>query len=216
VIIALPAKDHQHLADALVRDLGFRCEHVDATLRNALLRLDPIVDSGLTMANRGPTPNLSGKLEQYGGGGTPEQRWDRLLHPPRPGSSPDRVATEVQRLLDVLRQEPGYADVVLDADGDVVVVGVIDDAPEGPLVVISGRSDHEPYADHVIASAGVVGEQEAIVAYVQELRQPKPMVKGDNEYIDPTLDYVPGTSERYDESADPDVEIAFSERETAG
>ena len=213
MIIALPEKDHSHLADALVRDLGFTRTHVDAPLRELLLALDPFVDSGVTLANMGPSPRLSSKLEQVGGR-TDEERWDRLLHPPRPGSAPDRTATEVKRLLDVLR-DVYLGGVEGDAygQGDVAIVGVthVDQAPyESFLVAIEGR--HEGLGvSHWISPAGVVGEQEAIVAYVKELREPTrlhramreafaEMVKGDNEYIDPP---------------DPNIEIAFAERETA-
>ena len=207
MIIALPEKDHGHLADALVRDLGFTRTHVDAPLRELLLALDPFVDSGVTLANMGPSPRLSSKLDQAGGG---EAGWDRLLHPSRPGSAPDRTATEVKRLLDVRRRELGddYG-ARADNEGDVVVMGEAVACHE--FVAIAGRYEGSG-VDHVIDPAGVVGEQEAIIAYVKKLRGPKPMsgqlleslpsspleayavsdglVKGDNEYIEDTRSHL--------------------------
>jgi len=181
VIIALPETGHNHLADALVRDLGFTRTHVDAPLRELLLALDPFVDSGVTLANMGPSPRLSSKLEQVGGG-TDEERWDRLLNPPRPGAAPDRNAKEVRRLLDVLREQmrtfepPGIHE-------DTVIVGVDTGEQRGNIgdphtvVAIAGRGLPEGTYDtdddvHILTPAGIVGEQEAIVAYVKQLRQP--------------------------------------------
>lgn len=181
MIIALPPTDHDHLADALVRDLGFTRAHVDQPLRDLLVALDPFVDSGVSMANRGPTPRLSSKLEQMGGN-SDEERWTRLLNPSRPGAAVDRTAAEVRRLLDALRErdvEPVYH------HGDTVIVGVGSSATlrqhlrpsssDVPFrwVAIQGRSDAQG-VDHWIEPAGVVGEQEAIVNYVRGLREPKP------------------------------------------
>jgi hypothetical protein len=160
MIISLPATDHDHLADALVRDLGFTRTHADAGVRALLLELDPIVSDGVTMANQGFSPRLSSKLEQYGG-------WERLLNPPRPGSQPDRVAAEVKRLLDVLRSR--FTNIASFDNNDVVVVG-----DEHPTVAIEGRFGEfgaRLAVDYWVQPAGVVGEQAAIVAYVQELRE---------------------------------------------
>jgi hypothetical protein len=52
--------------------------------------------------------------------------------------------------------------------GDVVAVGATT-ADTDCLVAIRGRGDYAG-ADHWLEPAGVVGEQQAIVAYVQELR----------------------------------------------
>jgi hypothetical protein len=165
MIIALPSTDHDHLADALVRDLGFTCTHVDQPLRDLLLALNPYVDSGVTLANMGPSPRLSSKLEQLGG------NWEWLLHPPRPGASPDRTATEVARLLGVLR-EHDVVTVPAYGPGDVVVMGGAVHVDGAPFVAISGRGC-DGNADHLIKPTGVVSEQKAIVAYVQELREAK-------------------------------------------
>ena len=164
MIIALPATDHDHLADALVRDLGFTRTHVDQPLRDLLLALDPIVDNGVYAVNKAASGNLSFKLEQLGGS------WERLLNPPRPSSSGDGVAKEVKRLLGVLR---GWGDLAPPLyPGDTVIVGY---PPETSIrvVAIKGRVDDGVTVDHWIEPAGVVGEQQAIVAYVQELREAK-------------------------------------------
>lgn len=178
MIIALPATGHDHLADALVRDLGFTRTHVDAPLRDLLEALDPFVDSGMTLANMGPSPRLSSKLEQAGG-------WERLLNPPRPGAASDRTAEEVKRLLEVLRESASVKRTVY--VDDTVIVGIsspqqADDAvvAGAHLVAISDRiPSWEPVTEydhglrqinHWISPAGVVGEQQQIVTYVQELR----------------------------------------------
>jgi phage-related minor tail protein len=166
MIISLPATGHDHLADALVRDLGFTRTHVDAGVRALLEELDPIVSDGVTMANQGFSPRLKSKLEQYGG-------WDRLLNPPRPGSMPDKVAAEVKRLLDVLR---GCVARIAEDGIDVVVVG----ASSPNLVAILTR--YAGLADHYIEPAGVVGEQAAIVAYALELRETGSAVDDDVSY----------------------------------
>jgi hypothetical protein len=113
----------------------------------------------VTMANQGFSPRLSSKLEQYGG-------WDRLLNPPRPGSQPDRVAAEVKRLLDVLR--PAVTNIA-EYDNDVVVVGASE-----PTVAIEGRFGEfgaRLAVDYWVQPAGVVGEQQQIIAWVLEQRE---------------------------------------------
>jgi hypothetical protein len=177
MIIALPSAHHDHLADALVRDLGFQRQHVDAPLRDLLLALDPIVDDlGVVVVNREATRRLSSKLEQMGGT-SDEDRWERLLHPPRPGAQSDRVAAEVKRLLDVLRGD-GVRSPYIGLSGDIVIVGVDEDTAlhaDHCVVAIEGRfdfghTDPESVVDHWITPSGVVGEQEAIVAYVKRLK----------------------------------------------
>lgn len=175
MIIALPPTDHDHLADALVRDLGFTRTHVDAPIRELLLALDPYVDAGVTLANMGPSPRLSSKLEQVGGRNM-EEKWTRLLYPPRPGSSPDRTATEVKRLLGVLREHE-LVDTTFDVEDDTVIIGNPHQRFGQLLVAISSRVDDAALAvvvDYWIPSCGVVGEQQAIVAYVQGLREANP------------------------------------------
>jgi hypothetical protein len=180
MIIALPATGHDHLADALVRDLGFTRAHVDDGVRALLLELDPIVTAGVTMANQGFSPKLSAKLEQYGG-------WERLLNPPRSGSQPDRVAAEVKRLLEVLRT---HELVKANVSGDTVVVGVetvtagdrqrytnTESGGSGiQFVALADRFlDEGAGVNHWIDPAGVIGEQAAIVDYVQQCRTPRPV-----------------------------------------
>jgi hypothetical protein len=154
MIISVPAGDHDHLADALVRDLGFTRMHVQDGIRARLLKLDPIVDGGVTMANQGFSPRLSSKLEQYGG-------WDNLLNTPRPGWSVDQIAKEVNRLLDVLAEDE--PELFPNHTVDTVIVG-----GEQNLVAIRGRCACD--ARHVIEPGGVVSEQQAIVELVQRLR----------------------------------------------
>lgn len=160
-VITIPATGHDHLADALVRDLGFVRLHADADIRARLLELDPIVTSDVTLANMRPGPRLSSKLETSGGD-TLDVQWDIVLNPPRPGASPDRVAAEVRRMLDVLR---GWFPVGADADGDAVVVGA-----KFPTVAIEGRYDG--VAAHWIQPGGIVGEQAAVVDFVRSLNVP--------------------------------------------
>jgi hypothetical protein len=174
MIVSVPATDHDHLADALVRDLGFTRVHVDDPIRELLVKLDPIVDGGVTMANQGFSPRLSSKLEQYGG-------WDNLLNPPRPGWSTDQIAKEVQRLIDVLR-DAGVGYITGHDGGDTVIVGGDDN-----LVAIRGRCACD--ARHILEPGGVVTEQQAIVELVQRLRV------ADEPVATPLPDYTAETLE---------------------
>jgi hypothetical protein len=165
-IIALPS-GHDHLADALVRDLGFTKMHVDQAVRAAALDIDPIVDSGFTLANMGSSPRLTSRLLYHG------SDWERL----------QARIPEVVRVLDKLRN---YVPADLSyPEGDSVITGVntgmAADRAVGVgahLVAIAGRAPWDiPDAgprqiNLVIPEGGVVDQQTAIVRYVQGLRQP--------------------------------------------
>jgi hypothetical protein len=158
LIIALPA-GHDHLADALVRDLGFTKMHVDAPLRAVALRLDPIITNAATLANVGSSPHLSSRLAMHDGD------WDRVL-----GRYP-----ETGRFLERLRLE---VDVPTDFDGDVVVYGLGSEGfsavpPDTMVVAIEGREPPPPWypIEHYIDEGGVVDQQTDIVTWVQGLRK---------------------------------------------
>lgn len=159
-VIAIPP-GHDHLADALVRDLGFIKAHVDDPVRQMALAIDPIVEAGVQLANMGRSPRLSARLETSGGD------WVRAA----------ARAPEITRLLDALRpfapDEPG---------GDLVVTDVTD-LDHAPLfavyVAIEGRAEH---AAHVIAEGDVATQQTAIVELVRALEgeeAPSPFPAGD-------------------------------------
>jgi hypothetical protein len=155
-VIALPS-GHEHLANALVRDLGYTKVHVDQPIRDLLLALDPLVDGGVTLANRGASPRLSSKIELAGGD------WDKAI----------QKNPEISRLIKVARVDPAL-DVLVAAKGKTVIIG----ADHGWLpigtrcVAIAGRESKAFTADHVIAEGPVVDQELAIVAYVRGLEQP--------------------------------------------
>jgi hypothetical protein len=155
-VIALPS-GHEHLANALVRDLGYTKVHVDQPIRDFLLRLDNLVDGGVTLANRGASPRLSSKIELAGGD------WDKAI----------QKNPEISRLIKVARVDPAL-DVLVAAKGKTVIIG----ADHGWLpigtrcVAIAGRESKAFTADHVIAEGPVVDQELAIVAYVRGLEQP--------------------------------------------
>jgi hypothetical protein len=155
-VIALPS-GHEHLANALVRDLGYTKVHVDQPIRDFLLRLDNLVDGGVTLANRGASPRLSSKIELAGGD------WDKAI----------QKNPEISRLIKVARVDPAL-DVLVAAKGKTVIIG----ADHGWLpigtrcVAIAGRESKAFTADHVIVEGPVVDQELAIVAYVRGLEQP--------------------------------------------
>jgi hypothetical protein len=155
-VIALPS-GHEHLANALVRDLGFTKVHIDQPIRDFLLRLDNLVDGGITLANRGASPRLTSKIELAGGD------WDKAI----------QKNPEISRLIKVARVDPAL-DVLVAAKGKTVIIG----ADHGWLpigtrcVAIAGRESKAFTADHVIAEGPVVDQELAIVAYVRGLEQP--------------------------------------------
>jgi hypothetical protein len=172
-VIALPS-GHDHLADALVRDLGFDKMHVDDPVREAALRIDPIVEGQPQLANvGGRSPRLSARLGVAGGD------WDKAI----------KKCPEIARFLEALRAEMGD-EWLIEPPTDTVLTGVstwtVDDrlsfgilpgASGRQFVAIEGRVGPDAGVDHFIPEGGVVDQERAIVAYVQSLRAPKAKAK---------------------------------------
>jgi hypothetical protein len=162
-IIALPS-GHEHLANALVRDLGYTKVHVDQPIRDLLLALDPLVDGGVTLANRGASPRLTSKIELAGGD------WDKAI----------QKNPEISRLIKVARELVGPDYGKTGTPTKTVIVGVdstwqwhATPKVDTKIVVIAGRGGVPTYEpDHVIAEGPVVEQELAIVAYVRGLEQP--------------------------------------------
>jgi hypothetical protein len=153
--------------------------HVDQAVRAAALDIDPIVDSGFTLANMGSSPRLTSRLLYHG------SDWERL----------QARIPEVVRVLDKLRN---YVPADLSyPEGDSVITGVNTEmAAEravgvgAHLVAIEGRA-FPTWPDGaralVIPEGGVVDQQTAIVRYVQGLRQPAKRGKQAAEVLVPDV-----------------------------
>lgn len=160
-VIALPP-GHDHLAHALVRDLGYVRVHVDAAVRSFLLAQDPLVESGAVMVNMGRSPRLASRVEAHGGD------WDKATL-----RTPEIVRlVEITRALLSDRGSHYYAD-------RTVVVGVTawtaaDRAasPGSQFVAIEGRLGYEAGVNHLIAEGSVPEQEAALVGFVRSLDEP--------------------------------------------
>jgi hypothetical protein len=162
-VIAIPS-GHQHLADALVRELGYRQVHVDQPLRDLAVKLDPIVEPGHALANMGRSPRLARKVE--------DGDWDGAI----------RRCPEIGAFLERLREQVGderyWAEALADiVNRDVVLVGV--DSPVqaeavglsgvgAKFVHIEGRPAAD-LADLVIPEGSIIEHEGAIVRYAKSL-----------------------------------------------
>lgn len=161
MIIVLPS-GNDHLADALVRDLGFVKAHVDEPVRRVLLDIDPFVEATVQIANLDRGPRLSSRLERNGGD------WAKAMN----------RCPEIERLLAALRPYAPAADITR----DTVVVGVEtssqrDSVDRHVVIAVDGSplpSGTYPSDDDVmIVSAGdVVEQQRQIVEFVKGLGEP--------------------------------------------
>lgn len=154
-IIALPP-NHDHLADALVRDLGFTRQHVDHELHEFALALNPLVQSGVQLANMsGRDPHLGACIDRFNGD------WKAAA-----ARNP-----EITRFLEAART---YVPASNLPEGDVVLTDVPDDRliPEDWVIgAIEGRTLRFD-VQFEIPEGGVVAQEKMIVEYVRLLKMP--------------------------------------------